>query len=174
MPFAAMPKMAGGSSTVDNVFRNIGNSYEYSIIGTKRYTDAARESKLASANRSPAIFQDVMKSEQERLETFKNWPNGAAISGSDLARAGFFYSSRGDRVQCAFCKNFLRNWEAGDDAMIEHKRHFPRCPFVQGQDVGNIEIKGEVREKAANPCRSKSVKTALNSDTSKGNKIDLR
>ncbi len=163
MTFAAMP---GVVSTMDNIFHTDGNSYEYSTIGTKRYTGAARERKLASANTSPALDQNDMKSELERLETFHNWPNSEAISPSDLARAGFYYTSRGDRVQCAFCKNFLRNWEAGDDAMIEHRRHFPRCPFVQGQDVGNIKIK------TARPWWSKQVKTAMNSDTRTGNKID--
>ncbi len=141
---------------------DIGNSYDYSRIDTKRYTGDARMRKLASANRSPALEQNGMKSELERLKTFHNWPNSEAISGSELARAGFYYTWRGDRVQCAFCKNVLRNWEAGDDAMIEHKRHFQRCPFVQGQDVGNIRIKREVREKAASPCWSDARKGIIN------------
>jgi hypothetical protein len=31
----------------------------------------------------------------------------------------------------------LQNWEAGDDAWVEHARWFPRCPFLiqnRGQD----------------------------------------
>ncbi len=168
MTFEAMSKLEGGLSMIDN----IAHFFDYSRIDTKRYTDDAGVRKESSANRSPALDPNDMKSELERLETFKNWPNGEAISPSELAKAGFYYSSRGDRVQCVFCKNFLRNWKAGDDAMTEHRRHFPRCLFVQGQDVGNIKIKIEVREKAASPWWSKSVKTALNSDTRKGNKID--
>ncbi len=158
-------EMDGSSSPFDKMLHNIGNSLDYSRIDTLRRTDVAKVRKLIRANRSPAVDQNDMKSEQERLETFANWPNSEAISPSDLAKAGFYYSSRGDKVQCAFCKNVLRNWEAGDDAMIEHRRHFPRCLFVQGQDVGNIKIKTEVREK------TKPMKTVLNSDTRKGNKI---
>ena len=85
-------------------------------------------------------FLQRMKSEQARLETFVRWPNRAAISGEALAKAGFFYTLSADRVQCAFCENVLRNWEAGDDAFAEHRRHFPRCRFVLGLDVGNIPI----------------------------------
>ena len=86
-----------------------------------------------------------MKSEAARLETFARWPNGAAITGESLAKAGFFYTLSADRVQCAFCENVLRNWEAGDDAMTEHRRHFPRCRFVLGLNVGNIPISAERR-----------------------------
>ncbi len=158
--------MDGDSSAFDKLLRNIGNSLDYSRIDTLRKTDIAKVRKLISANRSPALDQNDMKSEQERLETFTNWPNSEAISGSDLAKAGFYYSPRGNRVKCAFCKNVLRNWEAGDDAMIKHRRHFPRCPFVQEQDVGNIKME------TASPRWPKPVKTALNSDARNGNKID--
>ncbi len=68
-------------------------------------------------------FLRRMKSEQARLETFARWPNRAAISGEALAKAGFFYTLSADRVQCAFCENVLRNWEAGDNAMEEHRRY---------------------------------------------------
>ena len=81
-----------------------------------------------------------MRYEEVRLMTYTRWPNHAAVSPKDFARAGFFYISSNDRVQCAFCENVLRNWEAGDNPTFEHRCHFPRCRFVLGQDVGNVPI----------------------------------
>lgn len=31
-------------------------------------------------------------------------------------------------------------WEQGDNPMAEHRRHFPRCPFICGLPVGNVQI----------------------------------
>ena len=39
-----------------------------------------------------------------RLQSFKNWPNNAAATPTDLANAGFRYLGIDDRVECAFCK----------------------------------------------------------------------
>ena len=85
-----------------------------------------------------------MRSEEARLMTYKRWPSHAAVSPQDLARAGFFYTGNADRVQCAFCHHVFRNWEPGDNPTFEHKRHFPRCPFVLG-DVENVPISYETR-----------------------------
>jgi len=65
-----------------------------------------------------------------RLTTFSDWPATAKVAAADLARAGFFYTGGTDRVQCAFCEGFLRNWLLGDTPEGEHRRHFPDCPFV--------------------------------------------
>ena len=67
------------------------------------------------------------------------------VSAEELARAGFFFTGSADRVQCAFCENVLRNWEPNDQPMYEHRRHFPRCPFVLGQDVGNVQVRAADR-----------------------------
>jgi hypothetical protein len=54
-----------------------------------------------------------------------------------MAMAGFFYYNKGDCVQCAFCLGILKQWERGDNPWAEHKRHFPRCPFILNLPVGN-------------------------------------
>ena len=85
-----------------------------------------------------------LKSEANRLRTFKGWPKGSCVSPVDLAKAGFFYTGKDDRVQCEFCQGVLRNWEAGgDNPIFEHRKHFPRCPFVQMFDVLNVPISNQ-------------------------------
>lgn len=81
-----------------------------------------------------------LRFERNRLETFKNWPTTACVSSTELAKQGFFYTGSADRVQCIFCKGILRNWEVGDRPHIEHRKHFPRCPFVLGMNIGNVPL----------------------------------
>ncbi|XP_078677125.1 baculoviral IAP repeat-containing protein 3-like isoform X2 [Branchiostoma floridae x Branchiostoma belcheri] len=84
--------------------------------------------------------REQYKSEQRRLDSYITWPAWAPIQPRELAKAGFFYTGSDDRVQCFCCQGILRNWEAGDRAMNEHRRHFSSCPFVLNFNVGNIPI----------------------------------
>ncbi|CAH1131504.1 unnamed protein product [Ceutorhynchus assimilis] len=70
------------------------------------------------------------KNESERLASFDNWPIPQVVSPEDLARAGFYSLKNGDNTKCAFCKGVVRAWEPNDIPDVEHKRHFPACPFV--------------------------------------------
>ncbi|XP_036048711.1 baculoviral IAP repeat-containing protein 2 [Onychomys torridus] len=71
----------------------------------------------------------AMTTEEARLLTYSTWPL-SFLSPADLARAGFYYIGPGDRVACFACGGKLSNWEPKDDAMSEHRRHFPNCPFL--------------------------------------------
>ncbi len=46
-----------------------------------------------------------------------------------------------------FCRGVAGEWEDGDVPLTEHKRHFPRCPFICNLPVGNIPI-GQEEEAA--------------------------
>ncbi|XP_022236856.1 baculoviral IAP repeat-containing protein 2-like [Limulus polyphemus] len=71
-----------------------------------------------------------MTDESKRLKTFQySWPL-SFIKPQDLAKAGFFYLGSRDRVQCPYCLGVVSSWEQGDDPVVEHLRHFPRCPFI--------------------------------------------
>ena len=50
-----------------------------------------------------------------------------------------FYTGQIDRVQCAFCRGYLRNWVQGDKPAEEHRKNFPNCLFVQGDNVGTLD-----------------------------------
>lgn len=83
---------------------------------------------------------DRLRAESTRLATFHDWPLRAHAQPADLARDGFFFTGLDDRVQCAFCHGFLRNWVPGDRPAEEHRKHFPECPLVRGIYAGNIVI----------------------------------
>ncbi len=96
------------------------------------------------------------RTEAARLETFLTWPIPSKVEGYRLAKAGFYYLQEMDKVfflftiilssvkfhisflqvRCAFCGIDAYNWEAGDDPIVEHRRHSPMCPFLSNLSVG--------------------------------------
>ncbi|XP_034970914.1 baculoviral IAP repeat-containing protein 2 isoform X3 [Zootoca vivipara] len=78
----------------------------------------------------PKTVNYAMSTEEVRLHTFESWPL-TFLSPSSLAKAGFYYIGPVDRVACFACGGQLSNWEPKDNAMSEHRRHFPNCPFVE-------------------------------------------
>ncbi|XP_078401952.1 baculoviral IAP repeat-containing protein 2 [Cetorhinus maximus] len=85
-------------------------------------------------------YSAAMCSEEMRLQTFQNWPTYSSLIPAELAKAGFYYTGEEDRVACFVCGGKLSNWEPGDRATSEHRRHFPSCPFVLGNQMGNIPM----------------------------------
>ncbi|XP_068844254.1 baculoviral IAP repeat-containing protein 2 isoform X2 [Capricornis sumatraensis] len=75
-------------------------------------------------------YSYAMSTEEARFLTYQMWPL-TFLSPSELARAGFYYIGPGDRVACFACGGTLNNWEPKDDAMLEHQRNFPNCPFLE-------------------------------------------
>ncbi|XP_019644491.1 PREDICTED: E3 ubiquitin-protein ligase XIAP-like [Branchiostoma belcheri] len=104
-----------------------------------------------------------LNTERDRLTTYFDWPSDVPVSPEDLAREGFFYLGYRDRVECAFCGGVLHQWEAGDDPFIEHQRHYPHCPFVNGEATANVQL-GATSQQASPPTSSPS--TAQNIVTS--------
>lgn len=80
----------------------------------------------------PKKFNCAMTTEEVRLNTFQAWPL-TFLAPSALAKAGFYYIGPGDKVACFTCGGQLSNWEPKDNAMSEHRRHFPDCRFVVDQ-----------------------------------------
>ncbi|NXC29572.1 BIR7B protein, partial [Campylorhamphus procurvoides] len=71
----------------------------------------------------------AMITEEMRLSTFQNWPN-SNVHPEQLARAGFFYTGRGDVVRCFYCDGGLRSWSFADDPWLEHAAWHPWCQFL--------------------------------------------
>ena len=93
----------------------------------------------------PFRRHEEMQYEGVRLNTFKNWPNWAAVWPTVLARAGFYCTGTEDQVACFCCSGRLKTWEAGASPLTEHRRFFPQCRFVSGQDSSNGPL-GEASE----------------------------
>ena len=115
-------------------------------------------------NGPPFRGNEEMQYEGVRLNTFKDWPNWAAVWPTLLARAGFYYTKTADQVACFCCSGRLKTWEAGDSPLTEHKRFFPQCRFMTGRDSTNVPL-GEAPEVEARevPSSGQSSRTQTKS-----------
>ncbi|XP_059786495.1 baculoviral IAP repeat-containing protein 2 isoform X2 [Balaenoptera ricei] len=130
-------------STSKNVSSPVRNSFTHSLLPTLEHSSSFSGSyynlspnpvnSRAVEDFSPMRtnpYSYAMSTEEARFLTYQMWPL-TFLSPSELARAGFYYIGPGDRVACFACGGTLSNWEPKDDAMSEHRRHFPNCPFLE-------------------------------------------
>ncbi|XP_041350874.1 uncharacterized protein LOC121369863 [Gigantopelta aegis] len=118
-----------------NQYVTVSGSYEEPM------DESVEEVQIASDVRAENRLE--LRSEWVRLHTFfRKWPNDMPpqINPSTLSQDGFYYLGPFDRVRCIFCSGILKKWDAEDIVETEHRKHFPKCPFVLGLDVGNIPL----------------------------------
>ena len=89
------------------------------------------------ASASAATDLSRMNVESLRYASFdmKLWPMSTRrkCNPKALARAGFYHTpteATPDAVKCFCCGKELDGWEPSDDPVLEHKKHSPRCAFV--------------------------------------------
>nr|XP_022292969.1 putative inhibitor of apoptosis [Crassostrea virginica]XP_022292970.1 putative inhibitor of apoptosis [Crassostrea virginica] len=77
-------------------------------------------------------FLKLRHDSELRLQTFYDrWPAVKSyLSKEEFVRQGFYCVGQGDRVRCTYCRGYLSDWEPNDDILLEHKKHFPKCPFI--------------------------------------------
>lgn len=82
-----------------------------------------------------------MNIEENRLNTFTNWPSTAEVGPVRIAKAGFYYTGQGLEVQCFSCGGKISEWNYGDQVMARHRRLDPNCQFVMDpQTSGNVAL----------------------------------
>lgn len=82
-----------------------------------------------------------MNVEANRLKTFRTWPSDAIVSPNRIAKAGFFYKTPPQTVECFACHKQITNWTYGDQVMSKHKLLDPLCPFVLNPSTsGNVPM----------------------------------
>ncbi|KAM6363203.1 baculoviral IAP repeat-containing protein 1 [Pluvialis apricaria] len=107
------------------------------------------------------LVLNIFEDEGVRLDSFKTWPAEAPVEATALAKAGFFYTGEGDKVQCFNCARCLQECEEGDDPMEQHAKWFPdsNCLEVLGKSQSSESLstpqptqqtpcKGNLEEKA--------------------------
>jgi len=129
-----------GNTPTEEVIPNSMDPTEHQLV-TAETTPRDSVISLAPSRISPSEnYPRRDEKFQERLCTFNNgFPQSCPIPPEQLALAGFrFYSPEiatndeemSDTVRCDYCKGRLQRWEASDDPLEEHHRHYPRCPFL--------------------------------------------
>lgn len=82
----------------------------------------------------------IFNSEAVRLYSFTTWPL-CKVTGSSLAKAGFYYTQEKDYVKCFHCEIKLANWK-DQDPVFTHLNYNKKCEFMLGWPCKNIPVKG--------------------------------
>lgn len=80
-------------------------------------------------NKTWTPFNIRMAIPKDRENTFISWPRQIVQKASDFVPSGFYYTGRGDVVQCFFCGISLKHWSRTDRVEVEHRKHSPECKF---------------------------------------------
>lgn len=82
-----------------------------------------------------------------RIGTYIGWPSqdfhgkgNVKPSVIDLARAGFYFTGRGDFVRCFACGIQIGDWERHHEPFVVHATRNPQCPLVLKTDCGNRPV----------------------------------
>ncbi|XP_076384500.1 death-associated inhibitor of apoptosis 1-like [Megalopta genalis] len=99
---------------------------------------SARSASFGSSSWKKEIMMDYRR-EEDRLRSFEFWPI-EYIQPEELAAAGFYYLGQDDFVACFACDIELHRWQHNDRAMSEHHFWSRNCPYVLGENCGNVPI----------------------------------
>uniref|UniRef100_A0A670XPA3 NLR family apoptosis inhibitory protein n=1 Tax=Pseudonaja textilis TaxID=8673 RepID=A0A670XPA3_PSETE len=85
-------------------------------------------------------FNPRMRSEAKRLKTFLSLPSDckSGWAPSEMAAAGFYYTSVKTAIQCFCCGLVLLARSLERPPFVEHKKLWSSCKFILGEEVGNI------------------------------------
>ncbi|XP_075596419.1 baculoviral IAP repeat-containing protein 1 isoform X5 [Balearica regulorum gibbericeps] len=124
------------------------------VVG-RHFTASFMKENLSTATGD--LNFNIFEDEGVRLDSFKTWPAEAHVEATALAKAGFFYTGEGDRVQCFNCAGCLREWEEGEDPMKEHAKWFPdsNCLEVLGKSLEEQpESPSTLQSVQQTPCKA--------------------
>ena len=114
------------------------SSASKSIFATKMAFGAAQTQLITTENVTQrAQLRNLRRSKPDlfRLSTFRSWKSNTKMlmSPAVLAKGGFSYTEKGDRVRCDTCGLEIDGWKPGMDPKQEHAERSPQCPFVLSQ-----------------------------------------
>ena len=135
-------EMSTAEAPAVNVFRQNVNFFGKSIPLKTTFTFGTAQQNSSSDNsnvgkRNPEVnttwtpYNEHMASPVNRGETFITWSKQIAQKPAEMVASGFYYTGRGDVVQCFYCGIFLKHWTPADVAESEHAKHAPQCKYVK-------------------------------------------
>ena len=84
---------------------------------------------VAHVNTTWTPFNTSMAMSKDRENSFISWPRQIVQKPSEFVPSGFYYTGRGDVVQCFFCGLYLKHWSCTDRVDFEHRKYSPECKF---------------------------------------------
>ena len=75
-------------------------------------------------------YNASMANSTNRRGTFISWPKQMKQKPQDMVKSGFFYTGRGDVVQCFYCGIALKHWDTIDSVDDEHRKYATQCKYL--------------------------------------------
>ena len=75
-------------------------------------------------------FNVEMANSTDRSHTFITWPKQMSQKRHEMVSSGFYYTGRGDVVQCFHCGLALKHWDSTDCVDSEHRKYAADCKFL--------------------------------------------
>lgn len=101
-------------------------------------------------NSTKYLTSKKMNIEQNRLNSFQNWPAFSVIEPARIAKGGFFATGNGFEVECFSCGKRIDDWNYGDQVMARHRTLNPQCPFVLNPaNSGNVALTPNTSESSS-------------------------
>ena len=75
-------------------------------------------------------FNVEMANSTDRSHTFITWPKQMSQKRHEMVSSGFYYTGRGDVVQCFHCGLALKHWDSTDCVHAEHRKYAADCKFL--------------------------------------------
>lgn len=105
----------------------------YSVCNDKNNTDNGSmdivERDVSTLQKQPQFpFYDYHGA---RFSSFTWWPEANKPSADELSAAGFFWTTKDDRVICFSCGGGLSDWDENDNPWEQHALHYGECEYIQ-------------------------------------------
>lgn len=74
-------------------------------------------------------------SKEDRLKTFKHWPQSIRQKPMELVEAGFFSADNGDLTICFYCGVHCGSWKEEDVPWEEHAKLSTDCAYLRKRSL---------------------------------------
>lgn len=142
-----LPTTFFGKDDVDNRTNETVNLKDSPSLSPSSSASPTSVSSVTSSQSSDisefdfgTMSSDDMYREDLRLKSFEGKWTHTFIEARILAKTGFYFIGPMDKLKCYFCKVEIGRWEIGDDAVTEHVRWSPNCPFLKRRETANVPI----------------------------------
>jgi baculoviral IAP repeat-containing protein 7/8 len=160
--YGAMEQIARNTvseGSIESIGEDDIHMYQHQLFGQGGFESVLRSTEAlnVSPTQKPTIsrpeFPDYVV-EAKRVESYADWPKTIKQRPQELSDAGFFYTSKGDRVCCFSCGGGLKDWEENDDPWEQHGMWYGKCEYLKL--MKGVEFIEQMAKKRDELCKNNS------------------
>ena len=122
--------MSTAQKSGQNMIHQTVNFLEKPVMVQSTFTFNPAAKVNVVPNCTWTLYNTSMANAADRMVTFNSWPKQMVQKPEEMVSSGFYYTGRGDVVQCFHCGISLKYWSRTDRSNMEHRKHSPQCKFL--------------------------------------------